>query len=73
MRKKIITGTILIIGLIAVWAAGSNPSSSEEVKGGSQVASAEPLLTDLDHLDSLRTLFQRDTGKVRLVALLSPT
>ncbi len=28
---------------------------------------------ELDNLDPLRRLFQRDRGKVRLVALISPT
>lgn len=36
-------------------------------------AVASPALSDLRSLDELRTAFNRDAGKVRLVLLLSPT
>lgn len=34
---------------------------------------AEPTLADLKGVDDLRALFNRDTGTVRLVLLVSPT
>lgn len=37
------------------------------------VAAAQARLTDLRGVEELRTLFNRDTGKVRLVLLVSPT
>ncbi len=37
------------------------------------VATAAPRLSDLKGVDELRTLFNNDVGKVRLVLLLSPT
>jgi hypothetical protein len=37
------------------------------------VAAAAPGLSDLKGIDELRTLFNNDMGKVRLVLLLSPT
>jgi len=37
------------------------------------VATAAPTLADLKGVDELRTLFNNDAGKVRLVLLLSPT
>ncbi len=37
------------------------------------VATAAPKLSDLKSVDELRTLFNSDVGKVRLVLLLSPT
>jgi len=37
------------------------------------VATAAPRLSDLKGVDELRTLFNSDVGKVRLVLLLSPT
>lgn len=37
------------------------------------VAAAPATLTDLRGVEDLRTLFNRDKGKVRLVLLVSPT
>ena len=37
------------------------------------VATAAAKLTDLRGVDELRTLFNQDKGKVRLVLLVSPT
>ena len=34
---------------------------------------AEPTLDDLHSVDDLRSAFNRDAGKVRLILLLSPT
>jgi hypothetical protein len=39
----------------------------------SKIASGEPSIQDLSSLDQLRQTFQKDAGKVRIVALLSPT
>lgn len=39
----------------------------------SAVTAAQPTLADLHGVDELRTLFNRDTGMVRLVLLVSPT
>jgi hypothetical protein len=37
------------------------------------VATAAPKLTDLRGVDDLRTIFNQDQGKIRLVLLVSPT
>jgi len=34
---------------------------------------SEPRLVELRNIDQLKELFERDTGKVRVVALVSPT
>jgi hypothetical protein len=39
----------------------------------SQTRISRPRLVELRSIDQLKELFQRDTGKVRLVALVSPT
>jgi len=39
----------------------------------SGVALAAPVLQDLRGLGELRSLFERDRGKIRIVLLLSPT
>ena len=38
-----------------------------------QLAYAAPTLSDLKSVDELKTLFNQDRGKPRLVLLLSPT
>jgi hypothetical protein len=55
-------GTLLLLG-------GSFPSAG----ASAPVATAAPTLTDLKGVDELRSLFNSDVGKVRLVLLLSPT
>jgi hypothetical protein len=39
----------------------------------SKIASGETSIQDLSSLDQLRQAFQKDAGKVRIVAFLSPT
>lgn len=41
--------------------------------GFAPVGTAAPKLSDLKGVDELRTMFNSDVGKVRLVLLLSPT
>ena len=55
-------GTLLVVG-------GYFPSTG----AFAPVATAAPKLSDLKGVDELRTLFNNDVGKVRLVLLLSPT
>jgi hypothetical protein len=43
------------------------------VRAQSAHTSAAPVLQDLRGLDELRTLFDRDRDKIRIVLLLSPT
>jgi hypothetical protein len=39
----------------------------------SQLASGRKPLTDIQSIETLRTQFNRDAGKTRLIMLLSPT
>ena len=55
-------GTLLLLG-------GYLPSTGTYAP----VATAAAELSDLKGVDELRTLFNNDVGKVRLVLLLSPT
>ena len=55
-------GTLLLL-------SGYLPSPGAYAPG----AAAAPKLSDLKGVDELRTLFNSDVGKVRLVLLLSPT
>jgi len=52
-------GVLLLFGGYTPWSA--------------PVATAAPTLSDLKGVEELRTLFNNDVGKVRLVLLLSPT
>jgi hypothetical protein len=55
--------------LLAV-ALAAHPS---QVRAQSTSAEAAPALQDLRGLGELRTLFERDRDKIRIVLLLSPT
>jgi hypothetical protein len=62
LRSMACAVAILVIG---VSQAGRGPLS--------RPLAAAPSLTDLRSPDELRTQFNRDAGKVRLVLLVSPT
>ena len=54
-----------VLVVIAIWGPSLVRSDA--------VATTAPTLTDLRNVDELKTLFNQDTGKVRLVLLVSPT
>ena len=57
-----------VLGTLLLW--GGLVQSAD---GPASLAAAAPKLTDLKGVDELRSLFNNDVGKVRLVLLLSPT
>ena len=60
---------VAVFGLwVAFAAVGSKTSWT-----ANQAIYAAPALTDLKSVDELKTLFNQDRGKPRLVLLLSPT
>jgi hypothetical protein len=62
----------LIVGALATLVLLSDRMPSGMVLGPAR-ASAAPVLTDLKGIEELKTFFNRDAGRVRLVLLLSPT
>jgi hypothetical protein len=67
LMKKI--GTVAAILWILFFLGGSFPSADVNIS----VTAAAPSLSDLQGVAELRSLFNKDAGKVRLVLLLSPT
>jgi hypothetical protein len=65
MRKTTILSLMLFLTL------ATSPFSTRTAF--SQVAAQKSEMVDLRELDQLKSLFERDRGKVRLIALLSPT
>lgn len=59
------------IGAAAV--AATIVSGAVREPGQEPVGSAAPGLADLRGVDEMKTLFNQDAGKVRLVLLVSPT
>jgi hypothetical protein len=60
------------VGAIAFWIAFAAIGANLALNSGPRVHAA-PALADLKGVDELKTLFNRDRGKPRLVLLLSPT
>lgn len=68
MKEKGIIGRLVIILSVALLLIQSE-------SGVQRVSATKPALaemTDLNNLDQLKEVFQRDRDKVRLVSLLSP-
>ncbi len=67
---KIWTRTLVVALGLAVLLSGAVPRLTRTLESP---ASATPALSDLQSVEELKTLFNRDQGKPRLVLLLSPT
>ncbi len=63
-RVRVMTSVMAVVAVAAFGGLGTN---------GAAHAAARPTLTDLRGVDELKTLFNQDAGKVRLVLLVSPT
>jgi hypothetical protein len=61
--RNIIAAAALLIGILIVFYAKVQPGRAP----GTQT------LTNIETIDTLRTQFNRDVGKIRLVILVSPT
>ncbi|MEW6207836.1 MAG: hypothetical protein AB1631_05675 [Acidobacteriota bacterium] len=71
MRKTTFILSLMLLALTLSREAATSPLSTRAVF--SQSAAQKSDLVDLRELDQLKSLFERDRGKVRLIALLSPT
>jgi hypothetical protein len=80
MSNKVVL--LLVVGVLGCGTSVSTPSSQGEAKTGSlrpddKPAPVEPTSTDvgldkLDGVEPLRAMFNADTDKVRVIALLEP-
>ncbi|MGH9409760.1 MAG: hypothetical protein ACRD1V_09935 [Vicinamibacterales bacterium] len=61
---------MLVLAALIVLVAPARPPVRASLP---TVTAAQPTLTDLQGVDDLRALFDRDAGTVRLVLLVSPT
>jgi hypothetical protein len=61
--RRVAAVTVLVV--MTIW----GPSLARSYS----VATAAPKLADLRGVDELKTLFNQDKGKIRLVLLVSPT
>lgn len=66
MTKGIVPGKLVLIFLMSLLIIGV-PNTPQSVRG-----SGAPEMSDLNNLDQLKQVFERDRGKVRIVSLLSP-
>ena len=61
-----------LVAAIGLWVA-FGASDARMLSDANQLIYAVPSLSDLKSVDELKTLFNQDRGKPRLVLLLSPT
>ena len=81
MNRKGVLLSLLLLGLAALAACTVSSSGSSQQANGGEAKMSEPTPSPSPqqsrpystNLDELRTAFNRDRGKVRLVTLLSPT
>jgi hypothetical protein len=78
MKKRFVALLILLLGgfvallLLFVLPAAQQTAPGSMAGNGTPIVSA-PVLTDMQRIEDLQTRFNRDTGKPRLILLLSPT
>lgn len=71
MRKTALVHALILVALMLSRQAVTSPiSANAEVV--SQIRAQKTQLTDIKELAQLKGLFEKDRGKVRLIALLSP-
>ena len=80
MKRKGVWLSLLLLSLTAWAACTASSSGVDQQANGGQAKMSEPTPSQSPqsrpystNLDELRTAFNRDKGKVRLVTLLSPT
>lgn len=72
MRKTSVFVALILLALMvsSQWASNSISAKSD---GFAEIAPQRRELPDLNEFAQLKSLFEKDGGKVRLIALLSPS
>lgn len=71
LKKRIAAPALGVI--FTVVGAGLGLAQAQQPPESAQNPAKSALLRDLQSLDELRGAFNRDTGRIRLILLLSPT
>lgn len=69
MKKR----SVLILLAVTLFALSADTSNAAQKRSRSAAVSSKTRIPELDGVDRFREAFQNDAGKVRLVALISPT
>jgi hypothetical protein len=69
MKKQ----STLILLAVVLFALSADTSYAAQKRGRSAVVSRQTRTPELGNVDRFREAFQNDEGKVRLIALISPT
>jgi len=62
-KRAIVAAVVLLAGIFMVIYLENQP----------RIVPEQELLTDIQNIETLRTQFNRDAGKTRLIILVSPT
>jgi hypothetical protein len=69
MKKQL----VLILLAVILFGISADTCNAAQRSGGSAAASRRERMPELRSVDQFKEAFQKDAGKVRLVALVSPT
>jgi cytochrome oxidase Cu insertion factor (SCO1/SenC/PrrC family) len=72
LKQWLATITLMVLAAI-LFDLGGTTSNAAQKSRGSAPARRKSHAVELGGIDQLKEAFQRDAGKVRLVALISPT
>jgi hypothetical protein len=74
LKQKVINLTLLAVAAFLICFSSSESFASQKKnKQTKPAASKAGQVVDLHKIDQLKEAFQRDSGKVRFVTILSPT
>jgi hypothetical protein len=74
MKRALLTCILLVIFTVSPRYAGAAPAAVPPLQADKAAgAPRKGALIDLKSVEPLKEAFQRDSGKIRLVALISPT
>jgi hypothetical protein len=78
MKRKRITGNLMLLAMMAFWIFSSDSSDTFAAQKAAKqkhkaIKKSAVQVIELRNTDQVKDAFQGDKGKVRLVTILSPT
>jgi hypothetical protein len=71
MKKQ--WAVLLFAAILVAFSAGTDTSNAQTPSRSTAVSGRARVIPELGSVEQLKEAFQNDTGKVRMIALISPT